>query len=414
MTCVGTFLLAAALAGQAPAPGRCAEVLPRLEAAHRQDPKNVAVLAHLLHCELELQQRARANRTYQELEGLLPGKDPRLLGLGALLANQGAYPLAIRAFQKVLRADPTSYDAAYNLGMAFLLSGDTRNAESVLTKLLAQRETAEAQNLLGQVFQKSGDKQQALRHYFRAMDMELSNEDYMFDYCMLVLDMDSKSYGTEQLAVAVADFPQSPRLWAAYGLASFLGGNNDQSFAALQRALQLAPDFPLTYYYLGRLYRGAAPPMRDQIVAILKERLTANPRDAWAQFFYGTALADQQEDRDSPDYTEAETYLRAAVRLDGTLAEAYLRLGQIASEQGKLAESVTEFEHAAAANPLMAYAHYRLGLAYTKQGKQAMAAREFGIFQKLRGEATGEHGKRKRELIPATPVAGSPPAKHAE
>lgn len=150
MACAVTFLLAAAMAGQAPGPGKCAEIVPRLEAARRQDPKNVAVLAGLLHCELELQQRARANQTYQELEGLLPGKDPRLLALGALLANQGDYLLAIRAFQKVLRADPTSYDAGYNLSLALLLSGEAQNAANVLTKLLAQRETAEAQNLLGE------------------------------------------------------------------------------------------------------------------------------------------------------------------------------------------------------------------------------------------------------------------------
>jgi tetratricopeptide (TPR) repeat protein len=218
---------------------------------------------------------------------------------------------------------------------------------------------------------------------------------------MLVLDMDSKNYGTDQLAVAVADFPNSPRMWVAYGAASFLAGNNDHSFAALQHARQLAPDFPLTYYYLGRLYRVAAPPMQDQIVAIIKERVTANPRDAWAHFFYGAALADAQQDQETPDYTEAVNQLQTAVRLDGTLAEAYLRLGLIASEQGKLAESIPEFQHAASANPLMAEAHYRLGLAYTKLGKQAMAAEEFGLFHKLRGEATDEHHKRQGVLMPA-------------
>jgi tetratricopeptide (TPR) repeat protein len=414
MTCAVAFLLASALAGQAPAPPKCAEVLPRLEAAHQSEPKDVNVLAGLLHCQLALKQRARASQSYQALEGLLGGRDPRLLRLGALLAEQGAYPLAIRAFQKVLRADPNSYDAAYNLGLAFLLSGDTQNAESALTKLLAQRETAEVQNLLGQVFQQSGDKRQALGHYYRAVDMEMSNEDYMFDYCMLVLDMDQKNYGTEQLAVAVADFPQSPRLWVAYGVASYLSGNHDHSFTALQRARQLAPDFPLTYYYMGRLYQVAAPPMQDQIVAILKERLTANPRDAWAEFFYGTALADQQQDQETPDYTEAVIHLRAAVRLDATLAEGYLRLGLIAGEQGKLAESITQFEHAAAANPLLAEAHYRLGLAYTKLGKQEMATREFGAFQKLRGAAKDQHGRRKEEVIPAKPAAGSRQGKRAE
>jgi len=376
-------------------------MLPRLEAAHRQDPKNPAVLAGLLHCELELQQRERANQSYQELEQLLGGKDPRLLRLGALLADLGAYPLAIRAFQKVLRADPTSYDAGYNLGLACLLSGDAQNAASALTKLVAQHETAEAQNLLAQAFQQSGDRRQALPHYYRAVELDLGNEDYMFDYCMLVLELDRKGFGAQQLEVAVEDFPNSPRMWVAYGAASFLAGNNDHSFAALQRARQLAPDFALTYYYLGRLYKIAPPAMQDQILPILKARLSENPRDAWAEFFYGVALADQQQDQEAPDYTEAVNHLRAAVRLDGKQAEAYLRLGLIAGEQGKLAESITEFEHAAAANPLMAEAHYHLGLAYTKLGKQAMATQEFGIFQKLRAKPTDEHGKRQGQLMPA-------------
>ena len=200
----------------------------------------------------------------------------------------------------------------------------------------------------------------------------------------------------------------------AYGAASFLAGNNDRSFAALQRARRLAPDFPLTYYYLGRLYHVVAPPMQDQIVAILKERLTANPRDAWAHFFYGTALADAQQDQETPDYTEAVNQLQTAVRLDATLAEAYLRLGLILSEQGKLAESVAEFQHAGAASPLSAQPHYRLGLAYTKLGKQAMAAQEFEAFHKLRDKPKDEHGRRQEKVIPAKPVTGPSAAKHAE
>lgn len=180
MKCVLALLLATSLWGQAPPPKPCSEALPYLEATHRLQPKNVDVLAGLLHCQLELRQQARARQSYPQLQALLGGRDPRLLELGALLGRQGAYPLAIRAFQKALRADPDSYDAAYNLGLALLFSDDTPNAAAVLIHLtlVVRRETAEAQNLLGRVYEKSGDASQALRHYQRAVELDPGNEGF--------------------------------------------------------------------------------------------------------------------------------------------------------------------------------------------------------------------------------------------
>ena len=400
MKCAVALLLATSLWGQFPAPQSCRETLPHLEAAHRLDPKNVDVLAGLLHCQLELRQQARAEQSYQQLEALLRGRDPRLLELGALLARQEAYPLAIRAFQKILRADPSSYDAAYNLGLAFLLSEDTRNAEAVLTRLVARRETGEAQNLLGRVYEKSGDAAQALRHYQRAIDLDPGNEDFWFDHGLLVMAQDRKKFGVDQLATAVRDFPKSPRMWAALGAANYLKGDNGRCYEALMHARQLAPDFEQTYYYLGRLYSKATPDVQKEIKTILRERIAAHPDDAWAHYFYGTELADEQQELDTPDYSEAETHLRASIRLDPLLAEAHLRLGLIYNALGKLVESVSEFERAVHANPAMAEPHYRLGLAYAKLGKPEAAAREFALHEKLRGGPTDEHGKRRIQMMP--------------
>ncbi len=400
MKCAVALLLSANLWGQGPAPQSCREALPQLEASHQQQPRNADVLAGLLHCQLELHQRARAEQSYLQLEALLGGHDPRLLELGALLARQGAYPLAIRAFQKVLRADPNSYDAAYNLGLAFLLSEDTRNAEIVLARLLARRETAEGQNLLGRVYEKTGEATQALRHYQRAVEMDPGNEDFWFDYCLLVMTQDLKNFGVDQLAAAVGDFPNSPRLWAALGAANYLKGDNGRCYEALLHARQLAPDFEQTYYYLGRLYGKATPDVQKVIMTILRERIAAHPDDAWAHYFYGAELADEQQELDMPDYSEAEKHLRTAIRLEPKLAEAHLRMGLIFSTQGKLAESVTEFVRAAQANPTMAEPHYRLGLAYAKIGKPEAAAREFALHAKLRGGPMDEHGKRRTQIMP--------------
>jgi len=75
-------------------------------------------------------------------------------------------------------------------------------------------------------------------------------------------------------------------------------------------------------------------------------------------------------------------------------------LGLIYNAQGKLVESVTEFERAVQANPTMAEPHYRLGLVYGKLGKSQAAAREFALHEKFRGGPTDEHGKRRTQLLP--------------
>lgn len=154
-------------------------------------------------------------------------------------------------------------------------------------------------------------------------------KDFRFDYCLLAIVQDRKSFGVEQLAGAVADYSASPRMWVALGAANYLKGDNERCYEALRHARQLAPDFEQTYYYLGRLYSKATPDVQKEIMTLLQERIAAHPDDAWVHYFYGAGLADDQQERDASDYSGAETHLRTATRLEPKLVEAHLRSGLI-------------------------------------------------------------------------------------
>src|ERR1700716_2725155 len=48
--------------------------------------------------------------------------------LGAYFAQRKQYPCAVSAFQSALQLEPGSWEAHYNLGLAYLESGDAKGA----------------------------------------------------------------------------------------------------------------------------------------------------------------------------------------------------------------------------------------------------------------------------------------------
>jgi tetratricopeptide (TPR) repeat protein len=94
----------------------------------------------------------------------------------------------------------------------------------------------------------------------------------------------------------------------------------------------------------------------------------------------------------------AESYLRKAVTIDLKLGEAYLQLGILYSERGRLEQAIGDYKKAIEASPQLAEAHYRLGLAYRRTKEETKAEQEFRVYEKMeRAEAAAIENER-REL----------------
>src|SRR5437588_3091852 len=95
---------------------------------HPERPRSLYLLAEAL---LKAGREKGAMQVLQRLEEV-SGGDRTELGIGILLGRFRSYPAAIQYLQAVLKTDPASDDARYNLGKVYFQSGNYQAAVSQL------------------------------------------------------------------------------------------------------------------------------------------------------------------------------------------------------------------------------------------------------------------------------------------
>ena len=93
-----------------------------------------------------------------------------------------------------------------------------------------------------------------------------------------------------------------------------------------------------------------------------------------------------------------QAQLEKAVRLDPHLGAAYLQLGIVFAEQGKLSKAISAYQSAISASPSMEEAHYRLAQAYRKAGESANAKKEIELYQQLSKQSAQELERERAEI----------------
>ena len=373
---------------------RPAEALPHFEKAHQADPSNVAALIGLLESQLLLNRRDQARLSARKLKALLKPQDPGFSQTATLLALNGEYASAIPFMEEVRQIFPQSYDANYNLALAYFRSENPEKAAQVLRFLVTRHPRAEAYNLLAAVEERRQDYLEAVRAYQKAAELEPANEDYRYDYANELLQHRTNQEAIALFATGVRDFPNSWKLRLGLGCARYLAGKFDEAAQALLETVKIEPGIKLAYFFLGKTYEPAEsfqPAIREAFRAYLKR----NPDDPWAYYHYGTILYLRARLDPQPDFQPAKSTLNQALVLNPAFAEAYLQLGIILQQEGRFKESVRFLDRAIQSNPKLAAAHYRLGVTYKRLGDTDRAKAEFDLNEKFKSESQAEPEKQK-------------------
>ena len=368
---------------------RPGEALAHFRAVCGKDPGDVPALTGKLESELVLKRAAEARATAAVLAMRLDARDPRFLQIAALLASRGEYDTAIGMLEKVRTASPESFDAAYNLGLAYRNAGRYAKAEAVLVPLASTHASAEVWNLLGSVQDRAGRGSDAIASFGKAAGLEPGNEEYRFDYGTALLQHESTEAAVESFTAGTRDLPKSWRMRAGLGAALYIAGRYEGAARNLLEAAALEPGSPVVYFLLGRCHESAGS-LQPAIEKALAAYVATGPHDAWAFYNYGMALYRRAGGERSKELEAARTSLKRALALEPGFAEAQMQLGIIAQERGEIGEAVSYLEQSVRSRPKLAAAHYRLALAYRKSGAEERARREMDEFRKLKSAGAGE------------------------
>jgi tetratricopeptide (TPR) repeat protein len=331
-----------------------------------------------------------------------PGELPRVpaddfaqnLKVGQELLRAGQSKQAILYLERAAQRRPMDYEAGFSLAAAYQKNGETKRADHAVQTLLARGERAELHALLAKVRESEAQPVEAVREYQRAAEMEPSEEN-LFAWGAELLLHHADAPASEVFAKGHRLYPKSVRMLVGLGSAAYAQDLNDQSARWLLQAIQLDPADPRPYLFLGRVQEVAKSEPQEWVEAF--HRYAAlQPDDARAHYFYAVALEKQR--RGEPDFAARRAELQKAIAIEPHMGDAFLKLGLLEEEEGKLTEAVASMQKAVELTDLPAEAHLRLAQVYRRMGETGKARNESEIYEEVAKKKKEKMERDRREL----------------
>ena len=323
----------------------------------------------------------------------------RLIREGSILASYGFYPQASSLFEQAAKENPESYDAQYNLAVVRL--EHFKNAPGALEAAQHAQEikdTAEVEDLLGDICEAQAQYVDALRHYQEAARLAPSDDKYAFDLGAELIAHENYDAARAVFHAAQERFPRSARIHLGAGTAEFLRGKTEAAVDAYLKAVELGPDYEPGFLFLGEAF-SFSENKSAEVVAKLKEFATKKPESFGAQYYYGAALVKNMGNELSPESEEqALSVLRRANSLKPQDARVYYQLGELFRLQKKFPDAAEQFQKSITLDPNYPEPLYKLGQVYQRMGKQDEAKTAFARHREVLAKTEADLYHRASEI----------------
>jgi Tfp pilus assembly protein PilF len=378
-------------------PEELKQALELFERAYALAPE-VDIARSLVATTLRLGDRERAARYFREYAALLTGTNAPPAAaraeLGAALSAAGLLAEAIAELGAAVAAAPDNLDALLLLARAHLRRGEIPAAGRALEAAVARgREDARLYAALAEVYEAGGYFENAIPAMRLAIARDPGNESYHVRYGLLLTDTKAPAAAVIRLREALTQFPGSPRLWLALGIAQLNDGKNEDAQQSFARVLELDRRSVPALAYLGTVH--AERGQLAEAVAYYERAIAADPQGPVPYYLAADALLKFAE----VDTARVEKYLARAVELDPDFASARLALGRLYVRREQWDEAAKQLEQAVRLAPQLADARYQLGRVYVRLKRQEEAKRELDAFQELSRTQKEKRESDRRELI---------------
>jgi tetratricopeptide (TPR) repeat protein len=264
------------------------------------------------------------------------------------------------------------------------------------TEALAKA-TASLSKQLQEGDEKPENALEAVREYQRAAELNAS-ESNLFAWGAELLTHRAAEPAIEVFTKGNRLFPRSARMLLGLAVACYARGSYDQAARHFFEASDLNPADPNPYMFLGKVQS-----IEITQSAGFAERLgrfaRLQPDNAWANYYYAVGLWKQRKDPgDFQTPARVRALLENAVRLDPSLAAAYLQLGILYSDRKDFPKAISAYQKAIEVSPILEEAHYRLAQAYGQTGEKLNARKELDIYSQLSKKSAAEVERERSEI----------------
>jgi tetratricopeptide (TPR) repeat protein len=308
--------------------------------------------------------------------------------LGEYLIQQNKLAEAIPYLERAQRADPRDRVNSYDLGLAYLRTGQTEKALRHVNHSLNAGETADLRNLLGLIQSETGDPVAAAKSFHRAAELDASEKN-LFDLGDHLLRHGGVEDAGKTFAFAIERHPKSPRLRAGLGIALYSLGHYDQAVQSLCEAVDLDPKDSRPLHFLGKMY-DVSPAASEQVRLRLADFVAKYPDNAFANYYYALSLWKRHErTNDTAELNRVEWLLKKAAAANPDFSDAHLQLAVLYEETGRDGLAIDAYNRALNGDANIEKAHYRLGQLFQRSGQQELARKHLAAYRALREKQKG-------------------------
>jgi tetratricopeptide (TPR) repeat protein len=339
---------------------------------------------------------ARALLEFRNAANAMPKDAEPYYQMGLAYLATGDVNTAIRGFRQAVALKPTHSGAQLKLAELMTLSRNDKLVEEAITRVVeafgATPNNPEALDTLAIAEWKRGKPEDAVQHLEEALKNPPTHLQSSITLARLKLSQNDRSGAEEVLKKAVADAPQSSAAAVALADIYLFMQQPEKAEAQLKRALQLDPKNGLALIALGSIQ--VAAKRIDEAEQTYK-RLSALPEKAYkpvhAMFFYqfgkreaGIAELETLVKADPADreirsrlvaayfnmdrVTEAERVLASALKRNSKDTDALLQRAELRLRSGKTDDAEKDLNTVIHFNPDSADAHFILAKVYRTKG----------------------------------------------
>lgn len=173
----------------------------------------------------------------------------------------------LRKVEEALKDQPEHPKLLYTAGVLHSTLGNLEQAIHHLEAFFrTEQESAEARNLLGEIYYQTGQAERAVGQYERAVALDAQNPGYLNNLGVAYMQLGELERSAASLKKALSLAPRDALIHSNLGVAYMEMGNEDEANAAFTKALRIDPGDLAANYYLGsRAEKQGAPKVGDQV-----------------------------------------------------------------------------------------------------------------------------------------------------